>query len=102
MELCALRWFWSGVRQLMPAGRRLSRAGAAHGDGVCTVGRSSGKLELVSLKGVLRPGTGKLQSGSAGLDLRKATCGPVPRSHSRTRLLARAFLAGFTRRERTR
>src|ERR1700736_4463781 len=81
MELCALRWFWSGVRQLMPAGRRLSRAGAAHGDGVCTVGRSSGKLELVSLKGVLRPGTGKLQSGSAGLDLRKATCGPVPRSH---------------------
>jgi hypothetical protein len=43
---------------------------------VCTVGRSSGKL--VSLMGVLRPGTGKLQSGSAGLDLRKATCGPVP------------------------
>ena len=33
---------------------------------VCTVGRSSGKL--VSLMGVLRPGTGKLQSGSAGLD----------------------------------
>jgi hypothetical protein len=35
--------------------------------------------------GVLRPGTGKLQSGSAGLDLRKATCGPVPTYHSRTR-----------------
>src|ERR1700732_2930808 len=50
-----------------------------HGDGVCTVGRSSGKH--VSLMGVLRPGTGKLQSGSAGPDLRKATCGPVPRSH---------------------
>jgi hypothetical protein len=50
-----------------------------HGDGVCTVGRSSGKL--VSLMGVLRPGTGKLQSGSAGLDLRKATCGPVPTHH---------------------
>jgi hypothetical protein len=30
---------------------------------------------------VLRPGTGKLQSGSAGLDLRIGTCGPVPRSH---------------------
>jgi hypothetical protein len=43
---------------------------------VCTVGRSSGKP--VSPMGVLRPGTGKLQSGSAGLDLRKATCGPVP------------------------
>ena len=51
----------------------------SHGDGVCTVGRSFGKH--VSLMGVLRPGTGKLQSGSAGLDLRKATCGPVPRSH---------------------
>jgi hypothetical protein len=24
---------------------------------------------------------GKLQSGSAGLDLRKATCGPVPTHH---------------------
>src|ERR1700730_3716471 len=46
---------------------------------VCTVGRSSTKL--VSLMGVLRPGTGKLQSGSAGLDLRKATCGPVPTHH---------------------
>jgi hypothetical protein len=46
---------------------------------VCTVGRSSGKL--VSLMGVLRPGTGKLQSGSAGLDSRKATCGPVPTYH---------------------
>ena len=46
---------------------------------VCTVGRSFGKP--VSQMGVLRPGTGKLQSGSAGLDLRKATCGPVPRSH---------------------
>src|ERR1700730_8543060 len=67
---------------------------------VCTVGRSSGKL--VSLMGVLRPGTGKLQSGSAGLELRKATCGPVPTYHSRTRLLARAFLAGSTRRGRTR
>ena len=33
-----------------------------HGDGVCTVGRSSGKH--VSLMGVLRPGTGKLQSGT--------------------------------------
>jgi hypothetical protein len=31
--------------------------------------------------GVLSPGTGKLQSGSAGLDLRKATCGPVPTYH---------------------
>src|SRR4029077_13260721 len=48
---------------------------------VCTVGRSSGKLELVSLMGVLRPGTGKLQSGSAGLDLRKATCVPAPTHH---------------------
>src|SRR5438270_3679187 len=75
-----------GYASFMPAGLRLSRAGAAersekvvvHG-GVCTVGRSSEKL--VSLMGVLRPGTGKLQSGSAGLDLRKATCGPVPRSH---------------------
>ena len=42
--------------------------------------------------GVLRSGTGKLQSGSAGLDLRKATCGPVPtRIISRTRLLTRAI-----------
>jgi hypothetical protein len=74
--------------------RRASTAQGAHGpigsscdrdverfSFVCTVGRSCGKLELVSLMGVLRPGTGKLQSGSAGLDLRKATCGPVPTHH---------------------
>jgi hypothetical protein len=70
------RWarsvLWSGSHQG-------SEKVVVHGDGVCTVGRSSGKH--VSLMGVLRPGTGKLQSGSAGLDLRKATCGPVPRSH---------------------
>jgi hypothetical protein len=61
-----------------------------------TVGRSSGKLELVSLMGVLRSGTGRLQSGSAGLDLRKATCGPVPtRIISRTRLLTRAISPDF-------
>jgi hypothetical protein len=83
--------------------RRASTAQGAHGPigsscdrdverfcFVCTVGRSSGKP--VSLMGVLRSGTGRLQSGSAGLDLRKATCGPVPtRIISRTRLLTRAI-----------
>jgi hypothetical protein len=68
----------------------------------CTVGRSSGKLELVSLMGVLRPGTGKLQSGSAGLDLRKATCGPVPTNHKPYKVADPRHLAGFTRRRRTR
>jgi hypothetical protein len=69
-------------------------------DVVCTVGRGSGKL--VSLMGVLRPGTGKLQSGSAGLDLRKATCGPVPTHHKPYKVAVPRHLAGFTRRRRTR
>ena len=41
MHVSAITTFWSGIRQLMPAGRRLSRAGTAkarkkvvvHGDG---------------------------------------------------------------------
>jgi hypothetical protein len=70
------------------------------GDGLCTVGPRSGKL--VSLMGVLRPGTGKLQSGSAGLDLRKATCGPVPTHHKPYKVAGPRLLAGFTHRRRTR
>ena len=75
-------WARWGSRRLTGTSARISSAGRArsHWESscdrdverfsfVCTVGRSSGKL--VSLMGVLIPETGKLQSGSVGLDLPK-------------------------------
>ena len=72
--------------------RRASTAQGAHGpigsscdrdverfSFVCTVGRSSGKP--VSPMGVSDRGRANSSRAARGSTLRKATCGPVPRSH---------------------
>jgi hypothetical protein len=67
-------------------GRRLSRAGAAKARNKLSY-TATAFVPLAQFRETCKSHvrspteTGKLQSGSAGLDLRKATCGPVPTYH---------------------